>query len=198
MALAVGNLLGAYASITGAFEKEKTLESFLQNINKLGVQTKCNFEVNFSGLQSVTLRIQDLNLPNFKANTAQLYYDGQSIPLTINYEYEHDFSMTILNDAQGIIYTAIQSFIMSDVTSALANGGYKMIVKALTGDKKYDGAMITCEGVRLTNISGLDYGQSAADVQLFTVSGVMQSFKQTPGALAQIAGVFGAANSLLG
>lgn len=197
MALAVGNLLGAYTSITGAFEEEKTLEAFLHNVNKLGVQTKCNFEVNFSGLQSTTLRVQDLNLPTFKANTTELFYDGHSIPITINYDYEHDFSMTILNDAQGIIYTAVKSFIMSDVVQPM-NGGYKMIVKALTGDKKYDGAMITCEGVRLTNLSGLEYGQSAADVQIFTVSGVIQSFTHTPGALSQVAGVVGGLNSLFG
>ena len=99
MALALGNLLGAVANATTAVAHEKTLKSFLTNINDFGVQVKNNFEVNFSGLQDITFRVTDMTLPTVKANTTEIFYDGRSIPVTINYDYEHDFSMTILNDA---------------------------------------------------------------------------------------------------
>ena len=160
MALALGNLLGAVANATTAVDHEKTLKSFLTNINDFGVQVKNNFEVNFSGLQDITFRVTDMTLPTVKANTTEIFYDGRSIPVTINYDYEHDFSMTILNDAQGYIYPAIAEFIMTNATTELANGGYTMTVKVMTGDKKYDGMMITCKGVKLVNLGALSYGQS--------------------------------------
>jgi len=66
--------------------------------------------------------------------------------------------MTILNDAQGYIYPAIAEFIMMNATTELASGGYTMTLKALTGKDDFAGALITCTGVRLTNIDGLSFG----------------------------------------
>jgi len=160
MALALGNLLGAVANVTTAIQHEKTYKSFLDNITDFGVQVKNLFEVNFSGLADITFRIQDISLPVIKANTTEIFYDGRSIPVTINYDYEHDFNMTILNDAQGYIYPIIAEFIMLNATTEIANGGYTMILKALTGKDDFAGALITCTGVKLTNIEGLSFGQS--------------------------------------
>ena len=157
MALALGNLLGAVANIRSAVSHEKTLKSFLNNINDFGVQVKNNFEVNFSGLEEITFRVQDIKLPSVKANTTEVHFDGRSVPIVVNYDFDHDFSMTFINDADGYIYSAISELIMSDLTTALANGGYTMIVKALTGDDNYAGTKIICTGVRLTNIDGLDF-----------------------------------------
>ena len=198
MALALGNLLGAVANATTAVAHEKTLKSFLTNINDFGVQVKNNFEVNFSGLQDITFRVTDMTLPTVKANTTEIFYDGRSIPVTVNYDYEHDFSMTILNDAQGYIYPAIAEFIMTNATTELANGGYTMTVKVMTGDKKYDGMMITCKGVKLVNLGALSYGQSQNEIQTFEVQGQMQEFVVTPGALGTVANVGGIVTSLFG
>ena len=164
MALALGNLLGAVANVTTAVSHEKTYSSFLTNISDFGVQVKNMFEVNFSGLEAVTFRIQDITLPTVKANTTEIFYDGRSIPVTINYDFEHDFSMTILNDAQGYIYPAVSEFIMSNATTQLAAGGYTMTLKALTGDENYAGALITCTGVKLIGIDGLGFGHSQNEV----------------------------------
>jgi hypothetical protein len=57
--------------------------------------------------------------------------------------------MTILNDAQGYIYSAIVNFIMYTASERMVNPGYTMTIKALTGDNKYSGALITMRGVRL-------------------------------------------------
>ena len=86
----------------------------------------------------------------------QLYYDGRELDVPINHEYEHSGNMSILNDAQGYIYSAFVEFLMSDSTNVLANSGYTMVVKCLTGDEKnWKGAVITLNGVRFTSVSGL-------------------------------------------
>lgn len=198
MALALGNLLGAVANASTALSDEKSLKKFLNNINDFGVQVKNNFEVNFSGLQDITFRITDITLPTVKANTTELFYDGRSIPVTINYDYEHDFSMTILNDAQGYLYPAIAEFIMTNATTELANGGYTMTIKVMTGDDKYSGMMVTCTGVKLISLGALSYGQSQNEAQTFEVQGQMQEFSVTPGALGTVANIGGLANNLLG
>lgn len=67
--------------------------------------------------------------------------------------------MTIINDAQGYVYSALVNFIASDSSNVLANSGYTMTVKALTGDEKnYAGSMITLNGVRIESVSGLSFG----------------------------------------
>jgi len=67
--------------------------------------------------------------------------------------------MTVRNDAQGYIYSALSNFIMSNAGKSLANSGYTLTIKSLTGDEKhYKGALITCSGVRLETISGLGWG----------------------------------------
>lgn len=197
MALQLGNLLGAVANVTTITNDETTLQDFLNNIDDFGVQVKNNFEVNFSGLQGITFRVMDIKLPSIKANTTQAFYDGKSIPIMINYDFEHDFSMTLLNDAQGYMYTVISELIMSNAIANMVNGGYTMTIKALTGDDKYEGSLITCTGVRITGIDGLDFGQSANEVQTFGITGVMQKYTTTPGKLDTAASILETVNSLL-
>ena len=75
-------------------------------------------------------------------------YDGKEVFVPVSYEYDHDFSMTVLNDANGYIYSAITNFIMSDATTNLIGNSYTMLVKALTGDDNYKGTVYTLNGVR--------------------------------------------------
>lgn len=63
MSLAVGNLLGAVNGVMTALSKEKSLKSYLDNINSFGVQVKNNFEVTFSGLTETTFFVTSINLP---------------------------------------------------------------------------------------------------------------------------------------
>lgn len=197
MALAIGNLLGAVANVTTAVAHEKTYKSFLDNISDLGVQTTNLFEVNFSGLDTVTFRVQNITLPSMKMNTIEIFYDGKSIEVPINCDYDHDFSMTILNDASGYYYSAIQNLIMSDSINGMINGGYTMTIKALA-DSRFPGTMITCKGVRITQLDGLSFDHSANEVQTFGVSGQMQNFTVTPGAAGTFANINGALNNIFG
>lgn len=201
--LNLGNLLGAVTQATTALSDAKGLKAFLSTASKFGIQVKNNFEVNFSGIEDATFFIQTIDIPGMHQNYTTLMYDGRQVDVPINHEFDHAFSMTVLNDAQGYIYAAITNFIATDATNRLANSGYTMTVKALTGDKgglgdKWEGSLVTMRGVRLENVSGLSFGYDDNSLQTFTVSGKLIDFTVTPGAAAPVAGWAGAANSLLG
>ena len=108
MGLAIGNLAGAVNGVMTAITKEQSVKSYLDIINSFGIQVRNNFEVMFSGLVDTTFFITDINLPDITANYAEVYYDGRKVEVPINYDYTHEFSMTVLNDAQGYIYSALQ------------------------------------------------------------------------------------------
>ena len=198
MSLQIGGILGAAAQLTTAFGEEYGVKKFLKTIDKFGVQVKNNFEVNFSGLQDVTFVIQNIDIPGVRQNFTEVHYDGRKVDIPINHEFDHEFSMTVLNDAQGYIYAAITNFIVTDASNHLANSGYTMTIKGLTGDKKYSGSLITCRGVRFESVSGLSFGQSDNDIQTFTINGKIIDFTYTPGGLGKAAGILGAINSIVG
>ena len=193
----LGNLFGAVTNLTTAFSGQTSYKSFIQTVNDYGIQVKNNFEVNFSGLQTVTLFITDITLPGVHQNMTEVFYDGRQVDIPVNYEYDHDFSMTVLDDAQGYLYTAVSEFILSESTNVLANSGYTMTIKALTSDENYKGMLITCNGVRFESISGLDFSHSANDLQTFTIEGKLIDYSVTPGVLNTTSGIIGAIDNLI-
>lgn len=199
MALDLGNLLGAVTDVTTAFSKETGVKAFLNTFRKYGAQVKSNFEVNFSGLQGLTFFITGISIPGVVQNMTTLHYDGRLVDIPVNFDYEHDFTMTVRNDAQGYIYSALHNFIMGSTGKVLADSGYTITIKALTGDEDhYKGALVTLSGVRLKSVGGLDWGYDDNTIQTFQVGGLVQSVSYTPGALAKAAGVLGTASSLFG
>ena len=198
MALELGNLLGAAANLTTALSKEKSLKAFLKNVNSFGIQVTNNFEVNFSGISDATFFVQSIDFGGIKQNFTTLYYDGREVDIPINHEYQHEGNMTVLNDANGYIYAAMTSFIASQSSSKLANSGYTMTIKCLTGDEKhYKGALVTLRGVRLETVSGLQFTYNGGDISTFTINYKYIDFSYTPGALGKAAGIVGAINSLI-
>ena len=198
MALELGNLLGAAANLTTALSKEKSLKAFLKNVDSFGIQVTSNFEVNFSGISDATFFVQSIDFGGIKQNFTTLYYDGCEVDIPVNHEYQHEGNMTVLNDANGYIYAAVTSFIASQSSSKLANSGYTMTIKCLTGDEKnYKGALVTLRGVRLETVSGLQFNYNSGDISTFTVNYKYIDFSYTPGALGKAAGIVGAINSLI-
>ena len=198
MALELGNLLGAAANLTTALSKEKSLKAFLKNVDSFGIQVTNNFEVNFSGISDATFFVQSIDFGGIKQNFTTLYYDGCEVDIPVNHEYQHEGNMTVLNDANGYIYAAVTSFIASQSSSKLANSGYTMTIKCLTGDEKnYKGALVTLRGVRLETVSGLQFNYNSGDISTFTVNYKYIDFSYTPGALGKAAGIVGAVNSLI-
>ena len=101
-----------------------------------------------------------MTLPGQHQNFTTVHYDGKEVYIPVSYEYDHDFSMTVLNDANGYIYSAVTNFMVSDMSTSLVGSGYTMLVKALTGDSNYKGTTYTLNGVRFSSVSGLSYGYS--------------------------------------
>ena len=189
MALELGGLLGAASSLTTAFGKEKSLKSFLSTLNSFGVQNKARFEVNFSGLEDVTFFVRTITTPGVKQNIGTVYYDGVVVEVPINYEYEHDFSMTVLNDSSGYIFSTVTSFLLND--------GYTMTVKAI-GDNYSKGGVITLNGVRFKTCSGLNFSYDDGGISTFDLGCSAIDFNATPGQLSKVGGVIEAIKSLAG
>lgn len=191
MALQLGNILGAAANLTTAFSKDKSLKSFLETINDVGIQVQNNFEVNFSGLEDITFFVQSINFSGINMNFETLYYNGRSIQIPIGiYDFEHSGSVEVINDGCGYIYTALTNFLMNQ-TNQMVDSGYTMTIKCLTGDDNYKGSLITLNNVHLEKIDGLTFGYSNNDISRFNVSFQYLDFSFTPGAFGKAAGIIG-------
>lgn len=195
--MSFGNLLGAAASLQSGFGGNSSLKDFLSQMDNMGVQITSRFEATFSAIPQTTFYIQNITTPGMKQNITSLYFDGKLVEIPQNFEYEHDFSMTIINDASGIIYTSLVNFIMSDTGSFLTNSGYTITIKAI-GDNNNKGATIKINGVRIKSVGNLQFQQSGGEVQTFTVNCSAIDFEYAPGALSKVTGITGALGSILG
>ena len=198
MGLELGGLLGAVANIGTALAKEKSLKTYLKNIDKFGVQVRNNFEINFSGLEDITFFATDITVPGVHQTFTTVYYDGHEVFIPVTTEYEHDFSVTFLNDGNGYIYSAIQNFFMQQMSGDLVSSGYTMTVKALTGDPNYKGTLYTYSGVRFVSLGSLSYGYGQNAISTFDVTMKCIDCVSTPGGLGKAAGILGGINSILG
>lgn len=197
MGLALGNLLGAVNSAMTGFASNSSLKNFMSTMDKLGIQITSRYEAIFSAIPQATFFITQINTPSIKQNTTNLYFDGKLVEIPVNFEYEHDFSMTVINDASGYIYSALTNFVMGETGANLMNSGYTMSIRAI-GDNNHRGSTIMINGVRIKSIGGLEYSNSGGDVQTFSVSCSAVDFTVTPGAAQKVAGVTGAIGKLLG
>lgn len=196
MAMEFGNLLGAAANLTTAFSEERSLKSFLQQIDGFGLQVTNNFEVNLFGLQDITFFVQTISFGGIEQHFETLHYNGRSVPVPTYIDYDHSGSMTVLNDANGYIYAAISNFLMGQ-SATLLDDGVVMTIKCLTGDENYKGSVVTLNSVRFEKLDGLQFDYNGGEVSKFNLSFQYLDFKFTPGALGKVAGVVGAVDKLI-
>lgn len=201
MAISIGNALGAITQIqTGLANNagEKNLLDFINKINKYGVAIKAKYEVNFSGIEDITFFVTDINIPDVRQNFGNIYFEGKSVEIPINIEYGHDMTMTLLNDAKGVIYTTINNWMLNqDSGESIVNSGYTMTVRLLGDGQEHKGMTITLNGVRMKSVSGLNFASTDASVSTFSLNISVISFTATMGSLQKISGFAGALKSLL-
>ena len=197
MSLQLGGLIGAVTQVATAVQGDKSLKSFLASVGKLGIQVANNFEVNFSGLNDVSFYVQSISIPSLTLNFTDVMYDGKKVEVPVNYDWNHDFSMNVINDAQGYLYAAITNFLIEESNSERVNSGYTLTVKALTGDSKFKGSMYTFYGVRITSLGSLQYSYDQNNISTFDLQLKCNYFNVTPGALGTAANIIGAVNSLI-
>lgn len=197
--VALGNILGAVTGITAAVSSEDGVKQFIDTIHSYGLQVKNNFEVNFSGLESMKFFVNSITIPGMKMNTAEIYYNGRQVSIPVNIDYDHDFNMTVLCDASSVIYPALVNVFMDNSVGSMINGGYTVILKALTGDSSYTGLNITMRGVQLTSLGGLNFGQSANEVATFDLGFKCLDFSITSnGTMGTISNVMTAVDNIFG
>lgn len=197
--ISLSPLLNTITHITSLVEDTKSLKSFLQKVDSYGILVTNNFEVNFSGLPSVEFFISNITMPGLNQTFTELNYNGRSTFVPVVYDFDHTFNMTFINDASGVIYSALVNFLMSEASNTLANSGYTMIIKQLSGDDKYSGLQITLNGVIFEKVSGLTFGYSDANISTFEVTLRCIDFNvSTGGTMGTIGNIVGAATSLFG
>lgn len=191
----VSNILGAVSKVKSALSQKPEgtygLKDFLKNLNSMGVALKCRYEVTFEGLDNITFFISNISTPSVQQNFTELSYDGKKVEVPINYEYSHSFSMTILCDGEGVLYSTILNFIMGTDNESLMNAGYVMTIRVLGDGDNTDGILITLNGVRFKNVSGLDFSPSGSDIASFNVDCSCVSFKTSAGKVSTATGIIG-------
>ena len=201
MALSLGNALGALTKKqTGTSNNtgEKTLFDFINKINAYGISTKARYEVNFSGISDLTFFVTDINIPDIRQNFGNIYFEGKSVEIPVNIEYSHDISMTLLNDAEGIIYTTIINWLFNqDSGESIVNSGYTMTIRLLGDGLNHKGMTITLNGVRMKGINGISLSSSDSGILTFGLSLSVVSFTATMGSVQKTSGFMGALKSLL-
>lgn len=201
MAISIGNALGAITQVqTGMANSsgEKTLLDFINKINEYGVSLKARYEVNFSGIEDITFFVTDVSIPEVRQNFGNVFFEGKSVEIPINIEYGHDMTLTLLNDAKGVIYSTIMNWMMNqDSGESVVNSGYTMSIRQLGDGGGHKGMTIVLNGVRMKSISGLNFVSTDATVSTFSLTMSAISFTATMGSLQKVSGFAGALKSLL-
>ena len=201
MAVSISNALGAFTKGRTALANsagEKSVLDFYKKLSEYGTTLRARYEVSFSGIENVTFFVTDITTPDARINMGTVYFEGKSVEIPINFEYTHDFSMTILNDGKGILYTTVLNWLMDrNDGESIVNSGYTMTIRGLGDGENQDGITITLNGVRFKNISGLTYSSNDAGVSTFNLACSAISFTATIGQLQKVAGIAGALQSLL-
>ena len=96
-------------------------------------------------------------MPGVVRRTGTLYFGGKSVDIPILEEFDHNLSLTIINDSSGYIYSALKNIVMNGLDTQLTPSGYTITVRAI-GDNKTPGMTLNLNGVRIINIGGLSFG----------------------------------------
>lgn len=201
MAELLGRIASAFTKVKTGFgdpEGNKSLQDFLNKISDYGTIVNCRFEVSFSGLEDITFFVQAIDVPSIRQNFTNLSYEGQIVEVPINFEFDHDFTMTVINDGKGYIYSTIVNWLMTVGGESILNSGYTMTLRCFGDGINTDGLTITFNGVRFKSVSGLAFNSSNSDISTFTIACSAVNFTATAGKLQKAAGVAGAIADVFG
>ena len=198
MGFSIGSAVNTVANVSsrktdGGKSFDSSLYEFLNAISNGGVQVKANFEVEFLQFAGFQFYCQSVTFPGLKSNNGELYYKGRSIQVPFNCEQQHEFQMTVLNDASGSVYANLRSLMAYDyeIGNRMLDNGYTVTVKARGDGNNYAGMNALLLGTRITDIGNLDYAQQDGSVQMFTVNGYANFTDLAPGAVKRSGGLLG-------
>lgn len=123
--------------------------------------------------------------------TANLYFMGREVQVPVITEQEHDCQMTVINDASGIIYPLLRKMSINDFDYRTPDNGYTLTVKARSDQQNTAGMNVVMKGVRINNVSGLDYSHQDGVIQTFTVDLYVNTTDFVPGEIKTKEGLLG-------
>ena len=191
---------GGLTSIQTGFGKpegEQSLKAFLEKISSSGTLLNCRYEVNCSAIKDATFFLQAINIPGVSLQTARVYWEGQEVMVPAVYSFDHQFSMTVIADGNGYIYSALNALMNGITGNTVMDSGITMTVRAL-GDKNVKGMMTTMNGVQFTQLGSISYSNNANSIMTFNVTGYAQVVATVPGTMAKVAGIAGAVGQAMG
>lgn len=201
MGFSLGSVVNSAANISSRkTDKNKPSDSnlyeFLNTISNYGVQVKSNFEVEFLEMGGFQFLCQDITLPGLKSSTGEIFYKGRSIQIPIIAEQEHDFSMTVINDANGVIYTNLRDLMLADFQNRRVDNGFTITVKARSDMTNTAGFNMTIKGVRILEVSGLSFSHTDSGVSTFTVNCYGNTFMPAIGMIKKKEGLLDKVNGI--
>lgn len=203
MGFSLGSVVNSVANISSrksdkGKSKESSLYEFMNTMSSVGVQIKSNFEVEFSQIGGFQFFCQSINIPGLKSNNAELHYKGRSLQVPINCEQEHNFQLTVINDSSGTIYTKLREIMLIDYHNRMLSNGFTMKIKPRGDQQNSAGMNILLNGVRINDISNLDYSHSDSSVQTFTVDGYVNIIDFELGSIQKKEGLLGKVDKISG
>ena len=168
-------------AFTTKHSRYSPLSKFYETIGNSGVIIKSNYECHFENFikdsgreDSLTFYCQSINIPGLKTSNTELFYKGRSIQIPTFVEQEHDFQMTIINDASGYIYSTMRGFSTSQYSffnKQHGNNQPYIKIYSLSDCVNYGGMVIELRDILINNVSSLDLSHSDSSIQTFTVNG---------------------------
>ena len=167
-------------AFTSKHSRYSPLSKFYETIGNGGLIIKSNYECTFEYLledeldNKLKFYCQSINIPGLKTTNTELFYKGRSIQIPTFVEQEHDFQLTILNDASGLIYSKMREFQVAqycDIDKKYTNAQPSIRIDVISDSVYHGGMIIKMENITINNVSGLDLSHSDSSIQTFTVNG---------------------------
>ena len=176
---------------------KRGLSHFLDDLSKKKVLLPSQFELKFNyespnsangtifktitnnseSINLLTCFATDINVPTIRHNFTEIFFHGQSIELPQTYEYEHDFSMTIINDWHGTIYEAFSLMMTYFGGKSTVDSGLTLEIEEVSERGTIPGMKIKLYGVRFKNITPLNFSYTDTGISTFGVSAGAIFFK---------------------
>lgn len=198
MGFGIGNVVNTVANISsrrtdGGKASESSLYEFLNSVSNTGVQVKSNFEVEFMQIAGFQFYCQTVSVPGIKSQNGSIFYQGREIQVPLLAEQAHDFQWVVMNDASGLVYTTVRKLMSYDYDPKrrMLDNGYVVRVKARGDGTNSCGMNVVMNGVRITDVGGLDYSHTDSTIQTFNVGGYVDFVEFEVGSIKRKEGLLG-------
>ena len=176
------------------------IHEFIKARKRLGHITVARFNASYSapGMKDFEFSLASLNPPSIRANTGQLYFDAMPVEVFTTFQYDMDFSMNIICDNAGTIYSKFISLLKSGKNdldaAAMPASGYSgnfnfnkiidpetsITIQALSDKGDGYGMKTILYGIRIKSVGAIDYSNNSNEIAFFSVNASAIDFMVVP------------------